>query len=106
MGGQNGRIEWVVHDPPKPGNLQRNLNQPSGPRLSISPRWIHRHWTATPRPFDPPTGGTRCHVGSEDSGRFYAWDGAAVSGRYRGFVRRPMKRTTPVPVSRIRKMNG
>ena len=33
-------------------------------------------------------------------------DVASVSGCYRGFIRRPMKRTTPVCVSRIRKMNG
>jgi hypothetical protein len=59
-----------------------------------------------PRLFDPPAGSGGCHVGLEDSGRFYAWDGATVSGCYRGFIRRPMNRTTPVPVSRIRKRNG
>ena len=33
-------------------------------------------------------------------------DVASASGCYRGFVRRPMKRTTPVRVSRIMKRNG
>ena len=31
---------------------------------------------------------------------------ASISGDYRGFIRWPMKRMTPVLVSRIRKMNG